>query len=322
MTHREHKRLPWAVSAAVAILAISGLLAPVCLANTANISCGAPKRSGNVTVKIKVTRANGTKDTVEWTTSIEDADSASVKAAKIRSAAPTNNPDVTIGGTMNTVSAASKGGSTIDSMGLRPDKTNERSASNVFAVDIANHIGGVGFEGAASGEGFGSPGSVTIGAGGREFIVETTPGMTVSQVHGALLDVMQASGVGCRFAEAADGLDEDDFNEASPPIMILEIDVNGLLVDVNDTGLWLELMTLIDTTPLPDPFGGCCYDGNCIDTTAGMCADIGGTFRGAGSECGLVACPINYCLPDFNGNDVVEIEDLLELIAAWGPCNL
>jgi hypothetical protein len=320
MTHLKQKRLPWAASVVVATLMTTSLLVPPCLANSANISCGAPKRSGNVTVKIKVTRADGSKDTVSWTTSIEDADSSTDKAAKIRSAAPPNNPDVTIGGTMNTVSATSQNGSTIDSMTLRPDNTNERSASNVFAADVANHVGAVGFEGAASGEGFGSPGSVTIGAGGHEFVVETSPGMTVPQVHAALLEVMQASGVECRLAQAADGLDDEDFNQASPPIMIFDINVDGLLTDVNDTGLHLGLASLIDTTPAPAPIGGCCVDGACVEMTGAMCADIGGTFRGAGSACGQVPCPINYCLHDFDGNQIVEIGDLLELIAAWGPC--
>jgi hypothetical protein len=316
----KRNRTPLAALIGASILMMTGLVTPVCLANSANISCGAPRRSGTVTVKIKVEKADGSTRVVTWSASIDDSDSSQQKAAKIRAAAPATDPDVIIGGQNNSVSATSQGGSTIKSMGLRQDNTHENDVSNVFAVAIGNHFGLVDVDGDASGEGFGSPGSVIIGVGGQAVAVATTQGMTAEAVNAAILNALQDAGISSRFAQVSDELDDGDFNPDAPPIMILDIDVNGLRCNVNDTGLVLAMSDLVDVTPIPAPIGACCFEGNCIKTSSVTCGDFGGVFRGVGTDCGMMACPMNVCPHDFDGNEEVGITDLLELISVWGPC--
>ncbi|MDG2291138.1 MAG: hypothetical protein P8L37_00645, partial [Phycisphaerales bacterium] len=60
-------------------------------------------------------------------------------------------------------------------------------------------------------------------------------------------------------------------------------------------------------------------DGLCITTVSSDCEGHGGTWGGADSSCADFSCPIS-CSGDTDGNGVVDIEDMLNVIGTWGPC--
>jgi hypothetical protein len=65
--------------------------------------------------------------------------------------------------------------------------------------------------------------------------------------------------------------------------------------------------------------GACCIDGACIEITEANCTAVGGAYFGDGSACGDVECPA-ACPADVNGDGAVDVLDLLDVLAAWGPC--
>ena len=69
----------------------------------------------------------------------------------------------------------------------------------------------------------------------------------------------------------------------------------------------------------PSGTGACCLNGACISATLEDCFVAGGSFAGALAGCSDVSCPVE-CMGDTNGNGVVDIEDLLDVIGSWGPC--
>jgi hypothetical protein len=77
---------------------------------------------------------------------------------------------------------------------------------------------------------------------------------------------------------------------------------------------------IIEYTVLPgSALGACCLDGLCITTASADCEGHGGTWGGADSSCADFSCPIS-CSGDTDGNGVVDIEDLLNMIGSWGAC--
>ena len=63
--------------------------------------------------------------------------------------------------------------------------------------------------------------------------------------------------------------------------------------------------------------GACCLNTGCISTSQAECLGAGGDFLGAGSSCEECGDP---CPGDTDGNGEVDVLDLLNVIAAWGPC--
>jgi len=62
--------------------------------------------------------------------------------------------------------------------------------------------------------------------------------------------------------------------------------------------------------------GACCVDSGCTQLDETSCDELGGTWTGGGScdDCQP------YCMSDVNGDAIVDVLDLLEVIAAWGNC--
>ena len=67
---------------------------------------------------------------------------------------------------------------------------------------------------------------------------------------------------------------------------------------------------------------GACCTGNqsgCVASTQADCEYFGGTFMGYGVQCADVSCPTT-CLGDVNSDGEVSVNDILTVIANWGPC--
>ncbi len=72
--------------------------------------------------------------------------------------------------------------------------------------------------------------------------------------------------------------------------------------------------------PGTGPSGACCVVGGglivCTVVRESICAALGGTFRGKGTTCEDVQCTLG----DTNADDVVNVDDLINVILAWGDC--
>jgi hypothetical protein len=66
----------------------------------------------------------------------------------------------------------------------------------------------------------------------------------------------------------------------------------------------------------PTPSGPCCLLG-CTATSEVDCLALGGTWLGEGGSCD--DCPAS-CAGDTDGNGIVDIEDLLNMMGNWGAC--
>jgi hypothetical protein len=71
--------------------------------------------------------------------------------------------------------------------------------------------------------------------------------------------------------------------------------------------------------------GACCLSGACAILSVGDCNALGGVFEGLNTSCSGAACEpaATLCPADIapgGGDGVVNITDLLLLLAAWGGC--
>ncbi|MCH2139331.1 MAG: right-handed parallel beta-helix repeat-containing protein, partial [Phycisphaerales bacterium] len=82
-------------------------------------------------------------------------------------------------------------------------------------------------------------------------------------------------------------------------------------------GDWYVGALCDDCPPAPEP-GACCFGcGVCFQTLIDDCDVAGGTWLGVGEDC--ADCP-PPCIGDTNGDDVVDILDLMNVIGYWGLC--
>jgi len=66
-------------------------------------------------------------------------------------------------------------------------------------------------------------------------------------------------------------------------------------------------------------FGACCVNGEAVLLYELDCDRILGTFMGEGTNPDDVTCPA-HCAEDITGDGVVDVSDLLAIIAVWGAC--
>ncbi len=135
--------------------------------------------------------------------------------------------------------------------------------------------------------------------------------------------------------DAADGtavpsdladLDGDGHTTEQIPV---DLDGNTRFVDGDE-----NLVTIVDMGAFEfqgpiSAFGACCLpSGTCNVMVESTCTGFGGIWRGSGTNCadfngnGIAdTCEvIGVCKWDHNGDGVVNVPDLLELLANWGPC--
>jgi len=65
--------------------------------------------------------------------------------------------------------------------------------------------------------------------------------------------------------------------------------------------------------------GACCIGSDCSILSESDCVTSGGTYNGAGSDCGSVFCE-TPCEGDMNGDREVDVNDLLIFLTSWVDC--
>ena len=69
------------------------------------------------------------------------------------------------------------------------------------------------------------------------------------------------------------------------------------------------------------PAGACCVGASsCVNIPQANCDAGGGTWMGKGTTCASGACDAPACPTDINGDGIVNVSDILSVIAGWGPC--
>ena len=76
-----------------------------------------------------------------------------------------------------------------------------------------------------------------------------------------------------------------------------------------------EMVTIRDTN---SPAGACCIRDVCVQTASVACWEAGGLYRGENATCEAACDPV--CDEDVSGDGVVNMTDLLRVIAAFGFC--
>jgi parallel beta-helix repeat protein len=109
---------------------------------------------------------------------------------------------------------------------------------------------------------------------------------------------------------------------ATPPVMGACCVSSGChnLTETACTGMggtWLGEGGSCDDCLAAEPTGACCVSSGCVATIKDDCTALGGTWLGIGDSCD--DCPAS-CMGDTDGNGVVNIEDLLNMIGSWGAC--
>jgi len=104
------------------------------------------------------------------------------------------------------------------------------------------------------------------------------------------------------------------------------------IVDCNGNGISdsvdISTGSSVDLNPadgIPDECqglvtGGCCLEhGVCAKTSEVDCEDATGSWAGEAVYCDAAPC-VEECSSDVDGSGEVDINDMLELISAWGAC--
>ena len=70
---------------------------------------------------------------------------------------------------------------------------------------------------------------------------------------------------------------------------------------------------------IPPATGACCVASGCVEVTMAECFAAPGIYAGDETACDGTECP-GTCYGDVNEDGSVNVNDLLIVIAAWGPC--
>ncbi|MCZ6835920.1 MAG: right-handed parallel beta-helix repeat-containing protein [Planctomycetota bacterium] len=226
----------------------------------------------------------------------------------------TNNTAATEGGAVNGIGAAAAALSLIDCTFSGNVATNGLGgglalddgvvSGSTFTGNSALHGGGVHLEGAASVDACTFSGNIASGDGGAMYASSGAPSISNCQ---ATNNIATGTGGGLHIAASTTVTMNDSVLCMNTPDQFENV---GILLGSN---------VLACDQPL-DPLGACCLDaGGCVMTTATSCAAAGGAYAGDGVECIDAMCP-PACPADNSGDGMIDVTDLLDLLAAWGAC--
>ncbi|MBC8309073.1 MAG: hypothetical protein ISR75_02185 [Phycisphaerales bacterium] len=71
------------------------------------------------------------------------------------------------------------------------------------------------------------------------------------------------------------------------------------------------------STNCPQPVGACCGSDWCLDLTESDCSAVAGGWQGMDSACSDTSICEAPCPEDFNGDGVINVSDLLEVVGGW-----
>jgi len=83
-------------------------------------------------------------------------------------------------------------------------------------------------------------------------------------------------------------------------------------------GLFQGDATSCATTDCPQPVGACCGESFCLDITEDECLAVAGQWEGVDSACADPSMCGLACPEDINGDGVIDVNDLLEIVGGWG----
>jgi hypothetical protein len=94
-----------------------------------------------------------------------------------------------------------------------------------------------------------------------------------------------------------------------------------VMVTVTPTDGLLDGKSAVSELHIPELIGACCTGNKigCVIATQEDCEYFGHVWLGQGVTCDDSPCPTS-CLGDVTGDGEVSINDLLTVIANWGPC--
>jgi hypothetical protein len=82
-------------------------------------------------------------------------------------------------------------------------------------------------------------------------------------------------------------------------------------------GDWQGAGTLCEDTTCGGGEGACCINGGCLMLTPDECDSVHGQW--SEGSCGNTECA-PWCEGDVDGDGMVGVNDILVLLANWGPC--
>ncbi len=118
------------------------------------------------------------------------------------------------------------------------------------------------------------------------------------------VEVTSATGAGW------ENIDNSDLSFTSHSVIIHAGDIGGHVASTDQS-----VLVQIYVTDL----GACCINEGCLILSEADCLSVSGTYMGDDTDCDTVTCP-QPCPADLNGDGVVDINDIFEILGMWGVC--
>lgn len=245
-------RFPRSITLYAGLVAVALLTMSVpARADDTRVTCGKPKKSGNVTMNVVVKRGVDTR-VVAVTLAVDASWTAEYKANLFWAAfAVTKSDTVLPSQNIAEVGMVGQNGWTVTGVGIANDESLERD-SILSVAPFADQEALCSLSGTASGLAVdGSPGSFRVTISGRTVVVPTFPGMPAQIVEQQIIGQLNGMGMQARFATAAD-FDEglETLPHDASVVWIRPTDMTGFQEELNDTGLSMQLAMLLDGRPV------------------------------------------------------------------------
>ncbi|NOT33025.1 MAG: hypothetical protein HOP12_02525 [Candidatus Eisenbacteria bacterium] len=215
------------------------------------VICGKPTRTGNVTMHVVVKRGIETR-VVSVTLAVDSSWTAEYKANLFWAAFAVTKADTVLPSqSIAKVGMVGQNGWTVTGAGIDNDESDEPDGF-YSAAPAVDQFALCSLSGTASGYAAdGSPGSFRVSISGRTVTLPTFPGMPASILEQQLMGQLNSMGVQTRLATQADFANGLEVLPHDASVVWMQPqDTTGFEQEVRDTGLALQLATLLDTRPV------------------------------------------------------------------------